>query len=460
MIKSPISELISIEIFEELFKIGLIDALPEVIKQKKEQQKSWIAQIDELLETKEPTKLLQEKFLSNLQENIEKLCIIGLDDKVENIINLITENLSNPVIKLRQLAASSLNDISSTLTKNNKTKIAKVLISKILNFLLKEKEETILNQYFSSLEKSFICLINLKDYNSFTDYLKQLLLFAEELQNIEPQKSKSIYLLIEKVFTNIKDKILNHLIQEVNEDIINSIFWFLNYIGERSIEMVIDTILNTSNQEIIYKLTDFIKSINKQQEVIEYIYQFLTPKTSQHKIAKILELIEKIEYDFSEVLKQIYPYMGYANKIGIINYLHQKPKEENLIWLSSLLNKEEEQIAEYIIEVLTNLEYKKASENILKLIKTKNKDLKKRVCIALGIMKEPKAIPKLKKIILSKRKLGGLIKGEDYDIRITACWALGNFSNLPEIKSFLNKLSNNKKEPIISNIAKEILGIK
>ncbi|MEN3013819.1 MAG: HEAT repeat domain-containing protein [Endomicrobiia bacterium] len=457
VINSPISELVPVEIFEEIFKIGLIDALPEAIKQKKEEQKSWIAQLDEFLQIKEPVKLLQEKFLSNLQENIEKLCILSLDDKLENIINLMSENLSNPIVKLRQLAASSFNDISVQIAKNNKTKLAKNLTKKILEFLLKEKEETVLNQYFFSLENSLICLINSKDYESFTEYTKHLLLFAEETQKIEPYKSKLIYSLIDKIYNNTKEKILNHLVEEIDKKTIDNIIWFLTYIGERACETLIETILTTTNQEIIFKLTDLIVSLKNQQEVIEYILKYLSPKTSQHKISKIIALAEKISFDFSETLKQIYPYMGYANKIAIINYIQQKNKEENLSWLSSLLNKEEEQVIEYIIEILTNLEYKKASENILKLINTKNKDLKKRVCIALGIMKEPKAIPKLKKIILSKKKFGGLLKGEDYDIRITAAWALGNFSTLPEVKIFFYKLLKNKKEPGLSNIAKEIL---
>lgn len=459
IINSPVSEILPIELFEDLFKIGLIDVLPEAIKQKKEEQKSWITQLDEFLETKQPEKLLQEKFLSNLQENVEKLCIIGLDDKVENIINLMSENLSNPIVKLRQLAASSITDISNQLLKNNKSKIAKNLISKILNFLLKEKEGTVINLYFSSLEKSLICLINSKDYNSFNSFVKQMLLTAEELQKVEPSKSKSIYYLIEKIFNNTKEKILIHLVQEVDTKILNDILWFLNYIAENSVDTIIEAIFNISNQEILYKLYDLITSMNNKQEVVDCILTYLTPTTSQHKISKIIDLIEKIDYDFSEILKQIYPYMGYANRIAIINYLQQKPKEENLKWMSLLLVKEEPKIAEYIIEILTSLEYKKSSEAILKLINTKHKDLKKRVCIALGIMKETKAIKKLKKITLSKRKLAGLIKGEDYDIRITACWALGNFSTLPEVKSFLNKLTTNQKEPWLSKVAKEILGL-
>lgn len=309
VINSAVSEILPFELFEELFKIGLIDALPEAIKQKKEEQKSWISQLDELLETKQPEKLLQEKFLFSLKENIEKLCIIGLDDKVETIISLMTENLSNPVVKVRLLAASSIYEISNQLTKNSKSKISKNLISRILNFLFKEKEKAIINLYLYSLEKSFMCLINCKDYSSFNNFVKQMLLNAQEIQKTEPSKYKSIYYLIEKIFINKKEKILNRLIQEVDTKITNEILWFLNYIVAHSIETTIEAIFNISNQEILYKPQDLIISMNNKREVIGSILAYLSLITSQYKISKIVDLIEKIDYDFSEALKQIYPYV-------------------------------------------------------------------------------------------------------------------------------------------------------
>lgn len=42
-------------------------------------------------------------------------------------------------------------------------------------------------------------------------------------------------------------------------------------------------------------------------------------------------------------------------------------------------------------------------------------------------------------------------------MRITACWALGNFSTLPEVKSFLHKLTKNKKELGLAQVAQEAL---
>ncbi|MCX7957141.1 MAG: HEAT repeat domain-containing protein [Endomicrobia bacterium] len=457
VVNSPVSEFVPIEIFEELFKIGLIDALPEDIKHKKEEQKSWIAQLDELLSTKEPQKLLQEKFLKNLQENIEKLCIIGLDDKLDNLINLMIENLSNPVIKIRQLTSSYIKDISYSLNKNNKSTLAKNLGRKLLSFLLKEKEEIVFDQYILSIECIFTCLIKTKSYSIFTDYCKQLLLFVEENNKTEQQKVILIQKLINRVFDINKDVILNDLIDENCNKYIDDIIWFLKYISENSIELIFNAILSTKNQKVIYKLLDLLNNIDNKQKILDIVSEYLQPTTSQSIIAKLLDLLNKINYDFSNNLKKIYPYLNYANKISVLNYIQQKPLEENLQWLVSLLSIKEFQLLEYLIDILTTLNYKPASKEILKLLNIKNSDIKKRICISLGILKETKAIPKLKKLVQSSPKLFGIIKGEEIETRIAACWALSNFLIIPEVKSFLQKISNTSKEHQLSNIAKEIL---
>ena len=92
IISSPVSKLVSIEIFEELFKVGMIDVLPEWIKNK-EVKKSWITELDDILNTGEPTSLLQESFITSLNDNIEKLCAIGLDNTLEKIVEKMSENL-------------------------------------------------------------------------------------------------------------------------------------------------------------------------------------------------------------------------------------------------------------------------------------------------------------------------------------------------------------------------------
>lgn len=453
VVNSPVSKLVPIEIFEELFKIGLLDALPEWIVQQKEEKKSWIAELDELLSSNEPTKLLQEKFLTNLEENIEKLCMIGLDDKLEKITSLLSENFSNPVVKLRQLAASSIENIAKQVVKYQKTKVAKNIVSNILKYIIKEQDDTVVNQYMLAVENSLSCLIMTKDFTSFAEYAKQLLFFAEELRKVNPQKSTLIYQTLDRIYNKTKEIILESLSKQ--EGNLEDILWYLRYISEKSIDIIIEAIISTNNQTTIKILTDLLNSF-KQEDVVGTITGYLTPQTPSHKTAKIIEILDKFTYDFSEVLKQLFNYTIYANKVAILNYIQQKPTEENLAWLTSLLTTQETQILEYVVDILTTLEYKPASENLLYLLsKTKDIDLKKRICISLGVLKETKAINKLKKIINSKPSL--FSKGEPIELRIAACWSLSNFITLPEIKSYFQKLVSNKKDTAISKIANEIL---
>lgn len=447
VVNSPVSKLVPIEIFEELFKIGLIDALPEWILEQKEEKKSWIAQLDELLSTNEPTKLLQEKFISNLQENIEKLCLIGLDDKLEKLVFLMIENFSNPVVKIRQLASSATENIAKQFVKFQKGKLAKNLVSNILKFLIKEQDETVVKLQIQTLEHSLCCLIITDDYESFVEYAQQLLRFAEELTKVNSEKSKLIYSLFDKVYQQTKDYILLDLTEPNNN--INKIVWFLTYIAEQSIATILSAILQTTSQQIVNTLVQVLVSLKNQHQVIESIEELLVPQTPVHKLSKILDILPKFDYDFSNSLRKLYNYTNYANKVAILNYIQEKPTEENLTWLTSLLQTEEPQILQYLIDILTSLGHKPAAEKIMKLFKIKDIDVKKRVCISLGMLKHLDAIKKLKKIIKSKK--------EPIDVRIAACWALGNFSTLPEVKSYLQSVSKKIKEPSILNVIQEVL---
>lgn len=456
-VNSPISKLVPIEVFEELFKIGLIDALPEWLLQQKETRKSWIAELDELLSINEPTKLLQEKFITNLEDNIEKLCTIGLDDKIEKIISLMSENLANPVIKIRQLASSSLDTVSKKIYNYQKSKLAKNLVTNIIKFFIKEQDTTVVNQYLQILKNSLSCLVISQDYKSFIEYMQQLLLFAEEIQKVNPEKHKSIYLMVEKIYDETKNFILNSLLEENTENV-NYITQYLRYIAERSTDIIISAIVDNNNTQIINILTQLLVSMKNQQTVVKTIEEFLSPQTQSHKLVKIIQILDRFDYDFSNSLKQLYNYTTYANKIAIINYIQQKPTDENLSWLVSLLKTEESQVLEYVVDIITSLEYKPASEHLIPLLKTKNLDLKKRVCISLGLLKDTNSITKLKKIVESKPGL--FTKGEPLELRIAACWSLGNFIMLPEIKKYFQKLANNEKDVAIANVAKEVLGQK
>jgi hypothetical protein len=447
VVNSPVSKLVPIEIFEELFKIGLIDALPEWILGQKEEKKSWIAQLDELLSTNEPTKLLQEKFISNLQENIEKLCLIGLDDKLEKLVFLMIENFSNPVVKIRQLASSATENIAKQFVKFQKGKLAKNLVSNILKFLIKEQDETVVKLQIQTLEHSLCCLIITDDYESFVEYAQQLLRFAEELTKVNSEKSKLIFSLFDKVYQQTKDYILLDLTEPNNN--INKIVWFLTYIAGQSIDTILSAIIQTTSQQIVNTLIQVLLSLKNQHQVIESIEELLVPQTPVNKLSKILDILPKFDYDFSNSLRKLYNYTNYANKVAILNYIQEKPTEENLTWLTSLLQTEEPQILQYLIDILTSLEHKPAAKKIMKLFKIKDIDVKKRVCISLGILKHLDAIKKLKKIIKSKK--------EPIDVRIAACWALGNFSTLPEVKSYLQSVSKKIKEPSILNVIQEVL---
>lgn len=454
IINSPVSKLVPIEIFEELFKIGMIDILPEWVKNK-EIKKSWITELDEILNTGDPTQLLQESFITSLSDNIEKLCTIGLDDTLTKVVEKMSENLKNPVIKIRQLASSSLNTISKQLTKYNKTKIASKLVSNLINLMLKEKDEVVLNQYFGTIKDCLLSLILSKNYSEFQSYGQQLIKYAIEILSESPKKSQAIYDLFYDIFDSTKE-ILSLDILSQSEENKSSILWFLNFVGEKANEKLLSILTTCDDPTLKRLILEILKS--KKVVTVENIIKYLSAKTPSRQLNKILEILEEFDYDFSPQLKDVFVFTTYANKVSIINYFYHKPTQENVNWLIKLLeNDEDSQVTEYVVDILTSLEIKSSVPVLVKLLKkTKSLELKKRICVSLGVLKEVESIDVLKKIIFSKPKFFGLVKGLPMEVRLVSCWSLSNFIMLPEVKEFFVKLSKSSEEQI-SLVAKKIL---
>ncbi len=452
-VNSPVSRLVPIEIFEELFKVGMIDVLPEWIKNRDE-KKSWITELDELLNSGESVKLLQESFITSLNENIEKLCSIGLDNTIDKLVEKMSDNLQNPVIKLRQLSASSLNTITKQLTKYNKTKIATKIVSNLINLMLKEKDESILKQYFEIIKDSMLNMVINKNYVNFCTYGKQLLKYALDISNSNPQKAELIYELFDKIYILSKDILAQDILILEGEQQ-DSIFWFLNFLSDTSNEILVNTILKTENVNLKRMILELLKQ--KKDVSVKNISKILSPKTNAKELSRVIEILEEFDYDFTKELSEIFFTTTYSNKISIINYFYNKPSQENISLLIKLLDYEETQVSDYLVDIISSLELKIAVPKLINLLKkTKNLELKKRICVALGILKEIISIDILKKIVFSKDKLFGLIKGLPVDLRVVACWALGNFITLPEIKDLFLKLKNSPEEQIALT-AKKIL---
>ena len=140
----------------------------------------------------------------------------------------MSENLQNPVVKLRQLAASSLNTITKQLTKYNKTKVATKIVSNLIALMLKEKDESILKQYFEIINDSMLNMIINKNYINFHGYGQQLLKYATDIYSSMPKKAELIYELFDKIFISTKD-ILAQDILVLEDEQRDSIFWFLNF---------------------------------------------------------------------------------------------------------------------------------------------------------------------------------------------------------------------------------------
>jgi len=287
------------------------------------------------------------------------------------------------------------------------------------------------------------------------EYGRKLLKFAVEVSRVMPDRTKQVFSLFRGVFEATKDVLASDLVAGQREHR-EPILWFLGFLGDTSVELLVSTLAKTEDPTLRKVILQILKT---QPHSVEAIKEMLIPKTPGRELYRLLNVLEEFDYDFSENLYELFNFTSYANRIAIINYVYKRQTEKNIQWLMSLLDSEDTKVLEYVVDMITSLELKHAVPKLIKLLKTQNTELKRRICVALGVLREAEAIKPLKKLLFSKPRLFGLLKGEPLEVRLAACWALGNFVSLPEVKGLFLKLTKSKEKPLASS-AKEVLGVK
>jgi len=354
--------------------------------------------------------LLDESLMSLLPKIIEQLIAKKEQETMEKVINDLLDNLFSENAEVRAHAAKALTDIIEGLPRERKTEMLENISGLLIEWI---KIET-------SLTPSYRIICNYLK-NSMQDSIKNFR-FAETIPVMD-------------IFNDIHSRILekNDEIRDISSEIIQnlaseeylSILFKELHTNERNKRDKAGQILVGFGDVILDHLLDILHEVSDSKERVNVMHLIID--MGQKVIPAIRDRInnKNVPWYYLRNLAFILGHIGNETNTHILQplLLHENSRvrlealksifqiggKQRGPLLLSVLSKADDQFRLNIIETLGNAKCAEAVPNLLDLLRKRSLlasqlqiDLQEKICIALGLIGSPDAIPALTEIAESK----------------------------------------------------------
>jgi HEAT repeat protein len=354
--------------------------------------------------------LLDESLMSLLPKIIEQLIAKKEQETMEKVINNLLDNLFSENAEVRASAAKALTDIIEGLLPERKTEMIESVTGLLIEWIKIETSLTpaykiICNYLQNSMQDSirklrFAEIIPIMDV--FNDIHSRILekndeirdVSSEIIQNLASEEYLSI--LFKEIHTDERNKRdeASQILVKFGDVILDRLLDIVQEVSDSKERINVMHLIINMGQKAIPAIKDQINNKNAAWYYLRNM-AFLLGHIGNETNAYLLQplLLHKNERVRSEALKSIFQIGG--KKRGSL--------------LLSVLPDADDQFKLNIIETLGNAKCAEAVPNLLDLLKKRSliasqsqNDLQEKICIALGLIGSPEAIPALSEIAESK----------------------------------------------------------
>jgi HEAT repeat protein len=354
--------------------------------------------------------LLDESLMSLLPKIIEQLIAKKEQETMEKVINDLLDNLFSENAEVRAHAAKALTDIIEGLPPERKTEMIESVSGLLIEWIKIETSLTpaykiICNYLQNSMQDSikklrFAEIIPIMDI--FNDIHARILEKNDEIRDVSSEiirnlaSEEYLSILFKELHTNERNKRdeASQILVRFGDVILDHLLDIVQNVSDSKERVNVLHLIIDMGQKVIPAIKDQINNKNAPWYYLRNM-AFLLGHIGNETDAYLLQplLLHKNERVRSEALKSIFQIGG--KKRGSL--------------LLSVLPKADDQFRLNIIETLGNAKCAEAVPIFLDLLKKRSliaspsqNDLQEKICIALGLIGSPEAIPTLSEIAESK----------------------------------------------------------
>jgi HEAT repeat protein len=352
---------------------------------------------------------LNTSLMSVLPNIIEQLIVQKEHETIETIISRLLKNLLSENVEVRSQASKGLADIFETLPLQRKSELIERISAALMNWI---KLETLTSP----------------SYEKICDSLQQ---FVQDLIR-RGRFGETIPIL--DVFSDIHAGILekNVTIREISSEVIKKLateehlaLLFKEYhtnkqnkqveagkilvrFGDFILERLLDNVQKVADSDERVRIMRLI--IEMRQKAVPFVLQQISKDASWYYLRNLAYILGHIGNEESaSALKPLLLHENERLRLEALKSIYRTGGKDRGQLLLSVLPQVDDQFKRNIIETLGNAKCVDAVPDLLNMLKTRSAiapslraDLEEKICIALGAIGSPEAMPALSEIAESK----------------------------------------------------------
>jgi HEAT repeat protein len=381
--------------------------------------------------------LLDESLLMSLPKIIEQLIAQKQQETIEAVIGRLMENMTSDNTEVRSQAAKSLVEIIEQIPAEQKAELIANINDRLINWV---KLETLATPAYEK-----ICRI-----------------LQAVAQDAIHQRQFAQAIPILNVFNEIRSGVLdkNDTIHEISKDFIRTLateeqlaFLFSEFkVSNREKQLEVGEILVRLGDAAVNRLLDILRETQDSDErvaimrmiigigpmAIPLIRERINKSASWFYLRNLAYILGSVGNESSAIaLKPLLLHENIKVRQEALKSLYRKGGDQRSKVLLSVLSEADDEFKINIVETLGNMKSTDAVADLLNMLKTKPvksksllSSLEEKICIALGSIRSPEAIPALTEIVEAKSFLR--IRSYPANVRIAAIRSLESIKKKQE----------------------------
>jgi HEAT repeat protein len=455
ILSAPAARQMPVQFFEELVRKGLMEQLPEWFSAAPSQP-TTVFEVERLLE-KPAVTLLETGTLEGLPSLVEKLYQIENAELIGKLVEKLLENLKNPAARIRLPAVQVLAKLYDLLQAH--------VSENILRFTELPLLEAARQETSSDIHRLLAELLRRRARQNLLHGEYDLTLRIVELfrQHAAPEimTDETIRESARAEMAELVPEIIEVLIADLKADNDKKrlgSMQILARIGDSAVDPLIRVI--KESEDIRGRRLAALALKNLGPAALRRFGTELHLGLPSQEIPRMVEALNELgDPDIVEHLGSLLQYPDATVKKDIIRFLARLNTPQATFHIIEQLKDQDPAVMAEAIHVLGEFRLNEAVPALAKVLSDSRCPLKLKedICVALGAIAHPDAVPALVAMLGKKPSLFSRQRAETERIRMRAAWALRKFRGR-EVEAALEKAST-EKAAAIAVTAKESLAV-
>ncbi len=352
---------------------------------------------------------LNTSLMSVLPKIIEQLINQKEHETMETIISRLLKNLLSENVEVRSQASKGLADIFETLPLQRKSELIERISAALMNWI---KLETLTSPAYEKICDSLQQFVqDLIRKGRFGETIPILDVFSDIHAGIL-EKNVTIREISSNVIRNLAtDEYQTLLLKEYHTNKQNKQVEagkILVRFGDFILERLLDNVQKVADSDERVRIMRLI--IEMRQKAIPFVRQQISKDASWYYLRNLAYILGHIgDEESASALKPLLLHENERLRLEALKSIYRTGGKNRGQLLLSVLPQVDDQFKRNIIETLGNAKCVDAVPELLNMLKTRSAiapslraDLEEKICIALGAIGSPEAIPALSEIAESK----------------------------------------------------------